>query len=380
MRLSIAVSITVSFTVSFTVSVLAVAGIGGSRVSAQQNEDEAPSAIYGFDGDDETETLPPPGPTGGDATHTVRKGDTLWDISQARFRDPWRWPKVWALNPEIANPHWIFPGQTIRLQAPAGAATDAASSLPPPGPATAGSLRPRAPTVASDTENLRQIGFIDEGTFKAAGVINGSLEEKLLLATGDHAYVEFPADRPPKGGTRYTVYQADAEHPITEPGSKAVLGYLVHVYGDVVIDSLTDRPIANARLVDLAEPVERGYRVGPFIHQLKLVKPKHNQADVTARIIVSVEPNMLIANQMFVVLNRGRRQGVDLGNRFLVLRQGDGMKRIMEDWDAADHQFPPHAVAEIIAVDVQEETTVGWISRATRELHTGDIADLRRGY
>jgi hypothetical protein len=89
---------------------------------------------------------------------------------------------------------------------------------------------------------------------------------------------------------------------------------------------------------------------------------------------------MLIANQMFVVLNRGRRHGVDVGNRFLVLRQGDGLKRLMEDWDTADRRFPPHAVAEIVAVDVQEETTVGWISRATRELHTGDVADLRRGY
>ena len=373
-------SIIVSTTVSTTVSILAVAGMGESQASGQQNDDEAPSAIYGFDGDDETETLPPASPTGGDVTHTVRKGDTLWDISQARFHDPWRWPKVWALNPEITNPHWIFPGQTIRLQASAVAGPDATSEHPAPTTGTAGSLRPRVATVGSDTENLRQIGFIDEGSFKAAGVINGSLEEKLLLATGDHAYVEFPADRPPKGGTRYTVYQADAGHPITEPGSKSVLGYLVHVYGEVVIDSLTDRPIANARLVDLAEPVERGYRVGPFIHQLKTVKPKHNEADVTAHIIVSVEPNMLIANQMFVVLDRGRRHGVDVGNRFLVLRHGDGLKRVMEDWDAADHRFPPHAVAEIVAVDVQEGTTIGWISRATRELHTGDIADLRRGY
>jgi hypothetical protein len=63
---------------------------------------------------------------------------------------------------------------------------------------------------------------------------------------------------------------------------------MVHVYGEVQIDSLTDRPIANARLVNLDEPVERGYRVGPLVLQLKSIKPKHNQSDATARIVAAV--------------------------------------------------------------------------------------------
>ncbi len=369
----------------------AQATVSAAGVTPADDDGPAPSgAIYGFDSDPETETLPasdqPAASTGESAaTHSVRKGDTLWDISRTYFRDPWRWPKVWALNPEIANPHWIFPGQLIRLREAGGGAVAASAGEPASAPApqatiSVAALPPAPADVQPDTHDLRQIGFVDEGGLKAAGTINGSLEEKILLATGDHAYVEFPSNRAPKGGARYMVYQVDTEHPIREPGSKNVLGYLVHVYGEVLIDSFTDRPIANARLVDLVAPVERGYRVGSSIHQLKSVRPKHNQADMTARVVASVEPNLLIGNQMFVVLNRGRRHGVEVGNRFLVLRQGDGIKRIMEDWDATDHRFPPHAVAEIFAVNVQDETTVGWISRGTRELHTGDLADLRRGY
>jgi hypothetical protein len=83
---------------------------------------------------------------------------------------------------------------------------------------------------------------------------------------------------------------------------------------------------------------------------------------------------------MFVIVDRGRRQGVEIGNRFLVLRQGDGLKRVLESWDTTDPRFPPYAVAEIVAVDVGSETTVGWISRGSRELRVGDVADLRRGY
>lgn len=368
------------------------AGPAGAAVRVDDDDGSAPPpGIYGLDDEQPLETLPPPGQApreqlGAPTTHTVKRGDTLWEISRTYFRDPYRWPKIWALNPEIANPHWIFPGQAVRLRDArpaevAAAPSEAAlSATPEPSSVALAAPPPSAAATQAEPPELRQLGFVDEGDLKAAGTINGSLEEKILLGTGDHAYVEFPVDKQPKGGARFTVYQVDTEHPIREPLSSTVLGYLVHIYGDVVIDSLTDRPIANARLVELVAPVERGYRVGPHIRRLRAVRPKHNQADMTARIVASVEPNMLIANAMFVVLNRGSRHGVELGNRFLVLRQGDGIKRLMEEWEATDHRFPPHAVAEIVAVDVQNETTIGWISRGTRELHTGDVADLRRGY
>src|SRR6266853_1472784 len=53
--------------------------------------------------------------------YTIQKGDTLWDLSQKFLNNPWYWPKIWSLNPGIENPHWIYPGNKIRVvQGPGG--------------------------------------------------------------------------------------------------------------------------------------------------------------------------------------------------------------------------------------------------------------------
>src|SRR5512136_3321715 len=50
-----------------------------------------------------------------EGVYTIKKGDTLWDISSKFLKDPFLWPTLWQRNPYITNPHWIYPGNPIRL-------------------------------------------------------------------------------------------------------------------------------------------------------------------------------------------------------------------------------------------------------------------------
>jgi len=323
------------------------------------------------DGSSDTGTPP--------STHVVKKGDTLWDICARYFRDPWRWPKVWALNPEIENPHWIFPGQLVRLDKddPSRGVVVAAPSADESSPATA---PPSRAVVLPASPGLKEVGFVDEGGLRLAGTIAGSPEEKIMLASGDAAYVSYAEKQKLIPGREYPVYEVDASHPVRDPESQKTLGFLVHVRGYARMEEVRDnQPLAQARLIETTDPIERGFRVGDVFHDRLAVTPCPARKAVAGRVVAALSPNLLIGREAFVVLNRGRADGVLSGNLFRVIRRGDGYRDVMEHWEGNDPSFPPLVVGDVLAVDVREHTTIGWVSRAAVELRVGDAVSLTAG-
>ncbi len=348
----------------------------------------SPGGLYGMDtggaaasSADETISSDPSVPE----MHTVKKGDTLWGLCQGYFQDPWRWPRLWAENPLITNPHWIFPGDVVRLQSgPSGSGAAALPAALGPAPPVAasefgGGLKRSA--LASPTGvALREIGFVDPRQLADGARITGSREEKIMLSTGDQAYITAAADRPLRAGERYTIYVADQDHPVRRPDTGEILGYIVRVYGDVLVDQITESGMARGTLVDLTGPVERGFLVGPLYRQFRNLEPQAASASGETRIVDALQPNKLLGYQMFVVVDRGKAAGVEPGNRLFVIRRGDGYSRLLETLPAFDPSYPKEVVGELVVVDVRENLAVAWVLRSSKEMRVGDVAEMRRGY
>lgn len=314
-----------------------------------------------------------PVPTVPPESYTVQRGDTLWDLSARFYGNPWAWPKLWSYNPAITNPHWIYPGDLLHLGRPG------AEAAPPPPPEASNLPRriiglPRGRTGVF----LRQTGFVEPGELARAGTIVGSKEEKLMLGTLDEAYVAFPKDKPFQVGERYTIYHptSKVKHPVTGK----TLGRMVEILGEGEVRAVTDGGIARIAIIDSVNPIERGFLVGPLRRQFKIVQPRADERDLQGVVVATLHPRELIGTENLVFLDRGKQDGVEIGNRFLITRRGDGYQPIRASGPVDDKRFPRETIAEVIVVDLRDHFATGWVTRATKEARVGDRVETRRGF
>lgn len=302
--------------------------------------------------------------------HVVRKGDTLWEIAAYYFRNPWAWPKLWALNPSITNPHWIYPGDLVRLFNPSAPVQVAV-------PAAATPERPRAP-VRTNGVFLRQTGFIEPDELKSAGKIIASKEEKIMLGALDEAYVEMKKDRPLRVGERYTVFRLlnDVKHPVT----KKKVGTLVQIMGEAEVKTVTDGNIARCVIVDSIDPIERGYMVGPLRRQFKVVEPVRNERELEGVVVVGLRPLSMVASEQLMFIDLGKSDGVVPGNRFFVTRRGDGYQPLLASGPIDDRRFPREIIAEILIIDTRQQLATGLVTHSSHEARVGDRVEARKGY
>jgi hypothetical protein len=342
----------------------------------------APGGVLGVDvpGASEIPDKGAPGPSGLPELHVVQKGDTLWSLCSKYFGDPWRWPRLWASNPSITNPHWIFPGDVVRIGEGTPGAVAPVGAPPPVAGATGMVAVNRVTAGGESSIMLRTFGFIEAKDLDQAATISGSREEKIMLATGDQAYLHYPKQLPIRAGERYSIFETDLDHPIVDNTTGKTYGYLVRVLGDLVVNQIAENDVARGTLLDTLFPIERGARVSPFVRQFKRVEPKPSDVSLEARVIATFAPNQLLGSGHFVVLNRGKRDGVQVGNRTFVVRRGDGYRANLGKWEIHDPESPKEVVGEILVVDVREDASVAWIARSNKELKVGELTEMRKGH
>jgi len=308
--------------------------------------------------------------------HVVRSGDTLWDICWYYFNDPWQWPKIWSYNPQITNPHWIYPGDLVRL-IPKGMMQSQVAPVPTDVETAPNTVDNSEPTPAkSFGVELRQTAFIDQSELDTPTLVDGSVEAKTMLSAGDTIYLSYPAGKPPKVGERYSIYTIGNE--VEHPKTHKKVGAYVKLLGELQVQSVKKDKRATAVITSSTHEIERGAHVGPLQRKLTTVPPARASVDAQGTIVAMLAGEQLIGEGEVVFVDLGEKSGLQVGNRMYVVRRGDPIDvKARTAVGQDDRRFPAHAIGEIVIVDIGKQVSIGLVTLAVQEMGVGDLVMMQ---
>ena len=321
--------------------------------------------------------------------HTVVNGDTLWDLCGRYLNNPWYWPRVWSYNPEISNPHWIFPGQVVRFY-PGGEgpgeldliSRDLDVPLPEDIAIEEEGLSPEE--LISGGENIVKIknvtavrilrdAFVTRKEIEETGTIRASREEVEFLHEGSVIYVDFKDLTAVQVGQQVSIFRT--ERPINHPVTGELVGYHTHVLGVAQIINIAETS-AVAQITTSTDSIIRGDRVGPLMDkQTKEITPRANEVELRGYILGGAVAQLTnLGESHLVFIDQGTEQGVKEGNLFDVVRREDslflpGMGKEEGKWDKS---MPAEIWGRVMIVDARPNASTGLVMASVRELRTGD--------
>jgi hypothetical protein len=318
--------------------------------------------------------------------YTVKHGDTLWGIASMYLRDPWLWPEVWIINPQIPNPHLIYPGDTLAL-------AYGADGRPQVSLEQAGAVRldPRLRSAALESA-IPTIPY---------SAIAAFLSRPTVMSTDEirnAPYVLAFRDRHEIAGSGIEVYVRNlsaAENarfaivhvagPLRDPDDGKVVGY----EGIYTATALVQRPgnPAKALLIDPARETLRGDRLlaadaseTPITFVLRAPA-----SEVNGRIIDVVGGTDLAGQYAVVVINRGKRHGLEPGNVLAIDQAGDvvrdlyrggqgiGSSSALGSSFAPKVRLPDERSGTLLVFKVFDRVSFGLIVGASDTIHTADV-------
>lgn len=308
--------------------------------------------------------------------YTVVKGDTLWDISDKFLENPWMWPEIWQVNPQIDNPHLIFPGDVISLVYLDGKPRLVLQRTYKMSPGTVKMtpsvkvmpLDEAIPAIPLDRINsfLSRSRVLGIGELEAAPYVVAGEDKRIIVGAGDNIYArgDFAGDV-----KTYGVYRKGQLY--KDPESGEVLGVEALDIGSVKMRDLAN-DIATFSVIRTTEEIRVTDRVLPTEERAidSTFYPSAPEDENVRGLIVAVEGGVTQVGYLDVVaLNLGERDNIEVGNVLAVYKRGE----VVKDRIAGDRITLPEERAGLLMVfRTFEKMSLGIVLAAERPLAVED--------
>lgn len=298
--------------------------------------------------------------------YVIKKGDTLWGLSAQFLNDPKHWPNLWSKNPQVTNPHLIYPGQTVRFRdgrlelvsAEAGAQKAAAVPAVVPEPEVA---EEKTFTVHGNE------GRLIEQTVAPAGRVIAGQHGRLILGSDDTVFTDIGSTHGGTDGAKYSILRKSkvVKHPVTNDE----LGYRVQPLGVIQLTQVT---ALNSRAIITSshKEVEPGDLLVAYQplkrHEIAL---KMVDRPFKGYIVESATGNNSIAAGDVVYLDLGSAHGVEAGNLLYIIRQVNIEKMLVDRYVG---QLPNEVVGALVVVETGNRTSTAIVVKSIDAIFKGN--------
>lgn len=292
--------------------------------------------------------------------YTIKKGDTLWDITGGRINDPFFWPMVWKENPHIKNPDLIYPGQRIRIplfmiQKQIDVAPPAEEKVALPEEPTvrgkAVAIAPRHPFIIKG-DLIAASGYIEKD-MPHIGRVASTPSGRTLIGQHDEAYIElFDRTRPENGNKFYTIRSYGM---VEHPGTGTDIGYLIEITGVVEVTG-EEAGYTKTKVIKSFSEIHTGDYLDSYFPIESFPLIRGTTPLVKGTVVASRDLRVLNGLYDIVYLDRGSSDGIVPGNTFTLISGKE----------------PNRPIATIQVISTRQQTSAAIIIKEEVEVSRGD--------
>ena len=306
--------------------------------------------------------------------YVVVKGDTLWDITGRFLRDPWLWPEVWHTNPQIKNPHLIYPGDVLtlvyvdgkpRIQLQRGDSRTV--TLSPH--ARVESLEGAIPTIPIDAikQFLTKPLVTSERQMKRAPYIVANADEHIISGIGDRVYVRGIDDM---DYSQFDIYRPG--QPLKDPDNGKTLGFEAVYVGEGAVEEFGDP--ATLALSKTTREARQGDRLSPAdLTALPIYFTPHPPpANTEGRIISVLDGVSQIGQFQVVAISRGKKDGINPGTVMAIDQAGQIIRDPISVHRGETVKLPDEEAGHLMVFRTFDRVSYAVVVDATRSIHVLD--------
>ncbi len=294
-------------------------------------------------------------------TYIIKRGDTLWGLSQRFMNDPWYWPNMWSKNTDITNPHLVYPGQKVRVFPDRLELVPRTEAQAAAKPAESDVAEERSFTIRGSEGHLLENGAMPFGSVVATH--NG----RVILGADDIAYTDIGAANGAKGGDTFSIFSD--EGPVSHPATNEIMGRKIIPLGTLQLTDVEQKS-SRAIITMSYKEISPGAFLIPYrSDRTREVSLKMPSRELRGYIIESQSGTQGISAGDIVYLDLGSARGAEKGNMLYVVRDVAVDRSVTQ---GRVDKLPQELLGALVILETGRKTATALVVKSIDVIYIGD--------